>query len=484
MRIFESIQFAAVVATVALPVVFGRRLRRGRAATVLVAAMVLQLVMEGFRWQLVPLEIATLLLAAGDVLWEDRRFRGLVRFRRGALGVIGLAAVSILPIAFPVPQVPDPAGPFDVGTVTVILVDDERPEIYGLPEPDAEGESSVETAPDEGKPAPARRLVTQVWYPAATGDDAREQPWNPDLPAIQQEVAGLLGLPTFALGHLADVPSHAFVDASPLDGEFPVVVGSHDWLGFRTESLDQIEALASHGFIVVVPDHTYIAAAVRFPDDGAVIDADERALPEEEREAAPEAYVESAQQLVEVMADDLGFILDRLGAETPPASLASLAPHFDLEHVGVFGLGAGGGAAARFCLEDERCDALLAMNPWVWAIPDRTVARELQIPSFLVRSEETWNDSNDRRLRGMAERSPQLTYWVGIAGAQRGDFTMAPLLSPFSERLGWSGSIDPERTSQIVDSYLVAFFERFLLGVGGTELDQPPPAEVDLELIR
>jgi hypothetical protein len=35
-----------------------------------------------------------------------------------------------------------------------------------------------------------------------------------------------------------------------------------------------------------------------------------------------------------------------------------------------------------------------------------------------------------------------------------------------------------------VDSYLVAFFERFLLGVGGSELDQPPPTEVELELVR
>ena len=30
----------------------------------------------------------------------------------------------------------------------------------------------------------------------------------------------------------------------------------------------------------------------------------------------------------------------------------------------------------------------------------------------------------------------------------------------------------------------VAFFERFLLGVGGSVLDQPPPPEVELELIR
>jgi hypothetical protein len=124
------------------------------------------------------------------------------------------------------------------------------------------------------------------------------------------------------------------------------------------------------------------------------------------------------------------------------------------------------------------------MNPWVEGVTDRTVARELQIPSLMIRSEETWGDPNDRRLRGMAERSPQLTYWMGIAGTVHSDFTLAPFVSPFSDRFGWSGSIDPERTSQIVDSYLVAFFERFLLGVGGSDLDQPPPAEVDLELVR
>jgi len=182
------------------------------------------------------------------------------------------------------------------------------------------------------------------------------------------------------------------------------------------------------------------------------------------------------------MTEDLAFILDRLSE--PAADLGGLPGHMDLEHIGLFGRGLGGAAAGRFCLVDERCGALLALNPWVEAIPDRVVARELQIPTLVIRSEDTWGTPNDRRLRGMAERSPQLTYWLGIAGTNEADFTLAPLLSPFSDRFGWSGSIDPERTSQIVDSYLVAFFERFLLGVGGADLDQPPPAEVDLELVR
>ena len=220
-----------------------------------------------------------------------------------------------------------------------------------------------------------------------------------------------------------------------------------------------------------------------FPTTASIALLDERILPSEEAEADPEADLESAEILVEVMADDLILILDRLEAGVE-GEFAAIADHADLDHIGVYGHGTGGGAAARLCLVDDRCDAVLGMDPWVEPIPDRTVAREFQVPSLMLRS-DAWRDTpNDRRLRGMAERSPVLSYWIGIDGAGHEDFVMAPLLSPFASQLGWKGPIDADRVMPIVDSYVVAFFERFLLGVGGSVLDQPPPPEVELELIR
>jgi hypothetical protein len=136
------------------------------------------------------------------------------------------------------------------------------------------------------------------------------------------------------------------------------------------------------------------------------------------------------------------------------------------------------------CLEDVRCDAVLGLDAWVLPIPDSIVAREFQVPSLFMRSDGWRGTPNDRRLRGLAERSPSVSHWIGIEGAGHNDFVMTPLFSPFADRLGLKGPIDSSRVVPIVDSYLVAFFERYLLGVGGSTLDQPPPPEVELELIR
>jgi dienelactone hydrolase len=489
MRTLESLQLVLVVVTVVVPVVLGRRLRRGRMAVVLVGSMVAQLVFEGYRWQLLPLEVATLLLAAGDALWEERRFRGLIRLRRGALGVVALVLVALPPLVLPVPRLPEPTGAFAVGTATFVITDGEREELYGLPEPDPEEEQAPAPEGDgEEERLPPRRIVVQVWYPAQPSEDAAPIVWNPDLDVVGPAMSERLGFPGFFLSHTSDVLSSSLPGAVPLDGEFPLVLSSHGWSGFRTINLNQIESLASHGFVVVAPDHTYGSVAVRFPDDGAVVYLDERALPsnpqtDPDGEAIDaEAYQEASELLVETYAGDLGVVIDRM-EEGTGGTFGTIAAHVDLERIGVFGHSTGGGAAARLCIEDDRCDAVLGMDAWVEAIPDETVAREVQVPSLFIRSEDWIGTANDRRLRGLAERSPSLSYWIGIDGAGHNDFVMTPLFSPIADRLGLKGPIDTERLVPILDSYLVAFFDRYLLGLGGSALDAPPPPEVELELI-
>ncbi|MDH4115783.1 MAG: dienelactone hydrolase family protein [Acidimicrobiia bacterium] len=469
MRPLEWTQLGIVAAAVLVPVVFGRRLRRGRMAVLLCVVAAAQVLLEGVRWQLLPLEVATVMLAGADALREDRRVRGFQRFRRGALGSVGVILLGVLPAVLPVPVLPAPSGPFEVGTATFELVDVDRPEIYGL-DPPEEGEEPAE--------APPRRIVVQVWYPAEP-DGADPVVWNPDLDVVGPALARRLGFPGFFLGHTDDVPSHSQTDAAPLPGRFPVILSSHGWTGFRTINLNQVESLASHGFIVIAPDHTYGSIAVRFPSDGSVVEYDERALPPEE-DVDPDDYQEAAEVLVETFTDDLLLVLNELGEGS---AFGELATHADLDKVGVFGHSTGGGAAARLCLEDARCDAILGLDAWVNPIPDRVVAREFQVPSLFMRSDEWVDTPNDRRLRGLAERSPSLSYWIAIEGAGHNDFVMTPLFSPIAHRLGLKGPISSDRVIPIVDEYLVGFFERYLLGVGGSGLDQPPPPEVEFEVI-
>lgn len=473
MRTFEWVELAVVAAATLGPVLAGRRLKRGRAAPLFLAAVAAQWIIEGFRWQLLPLHLTAVGLAIGDVVWDDRRVAGFLRFRRAALGPAGVLLLAVLPAIFPVPEVPRPTGPFDVGTSTVVLVDRDRDDPFPLPDPE-----SPETESPE--PRDPRRLVVQVWYPAEPEDGREPVVWNDDWDVVGPALSRRLGLPWFFLDHLADVRGHAVEGATPLSGRLPVVLYAHGWTGFRTIALNQMESLASHGFVVIAADHTHGAVATRFPD-GEVVPYDEAALPMDDH-VDLEDLAEAQELLVETFAEDLRSLLDEL-EEGSSGAFGELADHVDLDAVGVLGHSIGGGAAVRLCIDDERCDSVVGFDPVVEAVPDRLVANELEVPSMFVRSDAWRGTANDRRLRGIAERSPSPSWWVGIAGAHHSDFVMTPFLSPYADRLGLRGPVEADVVERVLDDYLAGFFDRTLLGVGGAVLDEVPPPTVDVEHI-
>ena len=91
-------------------------------------------------------------------------------------------------------------------------------------------------------------------------------------------VSTLMGFPGWFLSHTKYSSSHGGSSIPVAPGTFPVVIYSHGWTGFRTNSVHQIESLVSNGFIVVAIDHTYGAVATRFLDD-EVVDYDPAAIP-------------------------------------------------------------------------------------------------------------------------------------------------------------------------------------------------------------
>ncbi len=462
MRPLESALAVSVLTALYWPVLTGRRWRRGWMAGLLVVVDAAQWIFEGFRWQLLPLHVGVLALVIDDIGWEDRRVRGFRRFRRGALGVVGAGFMLLLPVALPIPHAPDPTGPFQVATRTFVLAEAGVEETYG----DAPGST--------------RLIPVQVWYPAKVPAGVEPLPWLPDFDAVGPALARRQGFPGFFLDHTRNVASHTYPEGEFYSGTIPVIVYSHGWTGFRGIALNQMESLASHGFMVLAPDHTYGAIAAVF-GDGRVVPLDPDALPDPE-EVSPDDYEEAATTLVATFAGDITAIVDAL-AEGPDGPFGEVAAHADLSALGVYGHSTGGGAAVRFCLVDDRCTAVLGLDPWVEPIPDRIVAKELQIPSLFMRSDE-WRDiPNDGRLRGLAERSPSISYWVGIEGAGHNDFVMTPILSPVASMLGLKGPIPADRVIPIIDDYLTGFFDRYLFGVGGAVLDEPPPPEVTLEVI-
>jgi acetyl esterase/lipase len=462
LRRFELLLIFAEVFAVAWAAIFGVRTRRGIAGGVLLAAFVAHWQIEGLRWQMIPVYVAALGLAIGDILAVERRLDWARRISRGLFGLAGLALGAILPLALPVPELPIPTGPEPIGTVSLEIVDPEREQAYG-PSPGSE-----------------RRLMVQAWYPALGAGEGEPIPWSEDWDIVAPAVSNLMGFPGWFLSHTGYTLSHAGSSAPVAPGTFPVVVYSHGWTGFRTNALYQIESLVSNGFIVVAIDHTYLAATTRFPD-GEVVPYDVEALPDP-AEVGEETYDEAIEELLGVFTDDIATVVNALEAG-PNGPFGDLASSFDTTRLGVYGNEAGGGAAIAFCLQDERCDAVLGLDPWVEPIPDQALAISATRPSLYMRSDDWRQTDNDAILRGIAERSASTTYWIGVDGTAETDFLSMPLLSPIASRLGWKGPIPAGRIIPIVDRYLLGFFEVYLLGTGSAAIDTPSSDEVSLEVI-
>lgn len=465
MRQFESVLVFVAVFAVMWPVVFGVRPRRGIVAGVLAATLVIHLQAEGFRWQMLPLDVLAVGLAIGDVLFMDRELKWSDRVARGVAGLAGVGLAALPAVLLPVPTMPTPSGPSAVGTFSFEVEDPDRVEIHGR----ADGR--------------ARRFMAQVWYPAEPAPDLPALTWSEDWDVVAPAVSEQWGLPGWFLNYTRYTHSNSRESLAPAEGTFPVVIYSHGLAGFRTNTVNQVENLVSNGYVVITIDHTYLSSVTRFPG-GDVIPFDPGAVPSEE-EAGAEVSAEATEQALFTIEQDIATVVNNLNAGASGV-FGSLSEKADLTRIGVYGHGAGGGGALIFCLRDEeqRCDAVLGMDAWVERIPDRVLSIPLGQPALFLRTDDWRDTENDSVLRGIAGRSSSASYWVGVEGAEHNDLLAAPLLTPYGPQLGITGSIPAGTVVPIVNNYLLGFFDVFLLGAGPAALDKVTFDAVTVEVFN
>lgn len=459
MRPFEIYLAVACIAAILWPALFGVRPRRGIMAVALPVLAIVQWQAEGYRWPLLPLYLLTLGLAVGDFITLERKLPWHRRAGRALFGTLGLALVLAPAFAFPVPRLPVPSGPMEIGTHTFELTHPELREEYGQ---------------SRGR----RRITVQLWYPANPEEGANPVPWDPNADVIAPAVARRIGVPGFLFGSARHTLSHSYPDAPVEAGGFPLIVFSHGWEGFPTISLGQIENLVSQGYVVAAIGHTHAAVVTMI--GGEPVYLDEEALGAEDADDTQRAEAEAA--LIDTMAADITLVLDEIEAGDDGA-FGSLTRAVDPGAIGLWGHGLGGGAAIQVCLTDERCDAVAAQDPRVETLPDPVLANTATSPMLFMRSDSNRGTTNDAVLRGIVARSEAITYWVGVFGADTNDFLAMPIVTPLASQLGLRGPIDGGRVMVINRRFLTGFFDRFLLGTGAAALDTVDFPEVDVEVV-
>jgi hypothetical protein len=406
------------------------------------------LILEGYRWQMIPLYALVLIAVIGSIPAIAGRERSIQKPRGWQTAgfiifLVVLVLAVLLPTLLPVPRISAPSGSYTVGTRTYVITDTSRKELYS------------------GRDEP-RKFMIQIWYPAILGQADARAPWMADAKIFAPAISDFLHLPAFFLDHLALTRIPAYTNAQPAmsDHGYPVILFSHGWNGFAAQNSAQMVELASHGYVVAAIQHTYGALVTVFPD-GEIAKNNPDALPE----SMPEpGYTDAARLLVNQWAVDISSALDFLTSEDGNAS----SPFFhllDLTHVGVYGHSTGGGAAIQFCGTDDRCKAGLAEDAFMTPVSQQVLDQGLPQP-FLFLFSQSWADDaesrNHRLFDEFRAHLPSQSSVVTILGTKHYDFTDLPLLSPLTPQLGIKGPINGQLVVKIIDDYLVAFFDQEL----------------------
>lgn len=407
-------------------------------------AFVLHLILEGFRWQLYPLYLAVVISFGLSLffIFNDKKFNSKGALRTVILIFSGVLAVltGLLNFVFPVYEIPIPSGDLSIGTESFVLVDNNREEIYG----------------EEGQ----RRIKIQLWYPAESTEGYDLVPWIEDGRVVTRSLAKDTGLPAFVLDHTTHIQSNSYNEApiSESASDYPIVVISHGWRGFKNLHTDLAEELASIGYIVVSIDHTYGSVATVFgEDDIAYLNLD--ALPDRDETSD---FLGNANALVNTYAGDITLVLDELEKMNSGIVASRYEGKLDLDNIGLLGHSTGGGAGVAVAINDSRIKALFGMDSWVEPIADTEIEKGLDIPTVFLRS-ATWSTGeNNVNLNLLVDENISNTRLYQITGTTHYDFSMAYMYSPLTRNLGMTGKLDGDYLVSIFKSMMTDFFDQTL----------------------
>ncbi len=369
------------------------------------------------------------------------------------------SAVSQSPTGVMFPKL---TGSFQVGKMEYHLTDAGREEIF------------------TDDPNDKRELMVTVYYPGQP--EANDQA----APYINDALANALGI-----NHdiVSQIHPHAYaeVPVSKAQTSYPVIVFSPGMGNLPQFYSVTFEDLASHGYIVVSIAHPYSTAITVFPNDSIVLANEAGSQLHTDSEAA-DAIVRA--KILGVWVGDERFVLNQL--EQMDAHDPLLGGHLDLTKVGVFGHSLGGETAIETASLDSRIQAALSLDSQVTG---SVLEDGLPKPFMILRSERlsvtdeqlqaagstreqfeaayAAMDAPINALYGQAKTGYRLTLHGSTHNTYTTDYLLLAALFPSEYPPEVIGAIDPTRAVDIIDTYVVAFFDKHLKGEAVPLIDAP-----------
>lgn len=340
----------------------------------------------------------------------------------------------------PAPWDPTKPGPYAVGNQTLLLSDPSR---YDWP---SRGD---------------RLLLTEVWYPAPEFTRA----WPRD--RVRNFLMGWDDLIRNVLSFILPADEIANFERergsarhAPIrrdGGPYPLVILSHGNAAIRFASMSLAEWLASHGYVVVAPDHIGNAVFVTLPDRLVIYNPI----------LTPFSFID---RIV-----DFGFLIETFAAknDTPGDFFYDTV---DAENVGVVGHSYGAVTGTEGSVFDYRIDAVVSMAGFM--IPLWAGDFDTPVMFMMGREDKTLGDWNPI-VRGIVlPLVPKPRVLVDVFDAGHYTFTDACVLIPTllgggdgcgegTRRFGNEESfdfIDYETSQRFLGTYVTAFMNYTLKG--------------------
>ncbi len=392
----------------------------------------------GFTWQ----DLAAFPLLALSAL-PPRRTNVALRWI-GRSGFVAVASVSLGVWLLPaVPTLPEPDGPYPVGTEVYRWTDVSRDE------------------PRSPSTQDRRSVIAQAWYPAIRRDDASGAT-IPYIDGVGRMPRRVSGLPSFFLRRYGEIDTHAEASArlAPGDRPWPVVIFSPGYGAARAVYTGLATRLASRGFVVFVLDHPYESGFTELPN-GDVVGTVEHFIPGEPRTS----YMAEQQR---VRTADIRFVIDQL-ARPEVLTTALRGSRLEASKVAVIGHSFGGAVSAMVLSEDPRVVAAANIDGTPYGdLPDRQLSR----PFLLLQSDldeaphgALFHEGNGKLLAAMT--APGFRY--ELKHSDHYGFTDAPFfIAPLGRWLlakAIGGARGPAATQVVTADILEAFLSEPLTGV-------------------
>ncbi|MEM7551912.1 MAG: hypothetical protein AAF363_19680 [Bacteroidota bacterium] len=458
MQLFELILVLSIIIIVPFRSIWKRYLgdkSQFIISSVFVLLLLLHFLLDGYRWQMIPIYLAMIAYLVVMIAFKDKGFNRALKFSGYFFFALSVIIGNTLSFLLPVFELPEPTGSYGIGTANLYLKLD-RDE------------------PITGDPNDRRELDVKVWYPSNIKEGEEDSYIDK---ASREGFAIKYGLPSSSFNYLDRVNTGVYRSVKPVEGKFPVLIFSHGYHSKATGYYSILKEIVSHGYVIFNINHTYESPGTTFPDGRSVYFHSGYArsieTPEEwgkiseavesfgnmnfeerhplVRKALNEYFV---AEMEERWSQDIIEVIDQLEVWNKGGMLKGI---LDLNSIGVFGHSRGGGSSGVAILKDDRIKAASNIDGVQWGEIVDTI---FQKPFLYISSD--WPDGHqDLSSHAYINKSTDFFYEAELTNSGHSNFMDIPYMILIPQLTG-VGTIPKERATNITNELLLAFFNKHL----------------------